>query len=77
MEYGIFGAEPWSEEMRTKLEETFNLKAIDIYGLSEIIGPGVSLNVTKHKMAYMCIEDHFYIEVIDPKHLNQLLKGRR
>ena len=62
---GIFGAEPWTPEMRAKIEEKFNILAIDIYGLSEIIGPGVSVEC-KNKNGLHVQEDHFVPEIIDP-----------
>lgn len=67
VEYGIFGAEPWSEEMRVKLEETLNLKAVDIYGLSEIMGPGVSIECHEAQNGLHVQEDHFFVEVLDPE----------
>lgn len=75
MEYGIFGAEPWSEEMRKRLEQTFHLKAVDIYGLSEIIGPGVSVECYEAQNGLHVQEDHFYIEVINPKTLEPVAEG--
>ncbi|KXH82092.1 phenylacetate--CoA ligase family protein [Sporosarcina sp. HYO08] len=75
IEYGIFGAEPWSEEMRHRLEETFDLKAVDIYGLSEIIGPGVSIECHEAQDGLHIQEDHFYVEVIDPKTLEAVAEG--
>lgn len=75
VEYGILGAEPWSEEMRTKLEEMFNLKAVDIYGLSEIMGPGVSIECAEAQDGLHVQEDHFFVEVIDPMTLEPVLDG--
>ncbi|KMY55540.1 phenylacetate--CoA ligase [Bacillus sp. FJAT-27231] len=75
LEYGIFGAEPWSEEMRTKLEETFNLKAVDIYGLSEIMGPGVSIECYEAQDGLHVQEDHFFVEVINPDTLEPVAEG--
>lgn len=75
MEYGIFGAEPWSDEMREKIEQTFHLKAVDIYGLSEIIGPGVSVECHEGQNGLHVHEDHFYIEVINPKTLEPVAEG--
>ncbi len=63
---GIFGAEPWSETMRAKLEQTLYLKAIDIYGLSEVIGPGVSIECYEEQRGLHIFEDHFIVEIIDP-----------
>jgi len=62
---GIFGAEPWSEKMRNEIEERFGITAIDIYGLSEIIGPGVA-SECKCKCGLHVQEDHFIPEIIDP-----------
>lgn len=65
LEIGIFGAEPWSEQMRAKLEHICNLNAIDIYGLSEVMGPGVANECIESKDGPVIWEDHFYPEVID------------
>lgn len=62
---GVFGAEPWSEPMRKAIEERSNIEAFDIYGLSEIIGPGVSMECNKHCGLHV-FEDHFLAEIIDP-----------
>lgn len=62
---GFFGAEPWSNNMRKEIEEKLNVKALDIYGLSEIIGPGVSSECLAQNGLHVC-EDHFLVEVIDP-----------
>ncbi len=62
---GIFGAEPWSEAMRKEIQEKLHIQAIDIYGLTEIIGPGVSCECSYQNGLHVC-EDHFYPEVIDP-----------
>lgn len=62
---GIFGAEPWSEEMRRQIEELLGIKAYDIYGLSEIMGPGVAFECSAQKGMHIN-EDHFYAEIIDP-----------
>lgn len=66
LEYGIFGAEPWTEEMRAQLESELGLKAIDIYGLSEVMGPGVSIECFEAQDGLHIAEDHFLAEVIDP-----------
>jgi phenylacetate-CoA ligase len=68
LRWGIHGAEPWSEGLRTKIEEAWGsgFSACDIYGLSEIIGPGVASEWHEHKGAMVIMEDHFYPEVIDP-----------
>ena len=63
---GIFGAEPWTNEMRRQIEARTSLQAIDIYGLSEVIGPGVSQECVETKDGLTIWEDHFYPEVIDP-----------
>jgi phenylacetate-CoA ligase len=63
---GFFGAEPWSENMRKDIQEKLNLLAIDIYGLTEIIGPGVA-SECQHQNGLHINEDHFYPEIIDPK----------
>ena len=62
---GIFGAEPWTEEMRRDIEKSLGIKAYDIYGLTEISGPGVSFECCEQKGMHVC-EDHFYAEIIDP-----------
>lgn len=67
LEYGIFGAEPWSEEMRVQLEEELGIKAVDIYGLSEVMGPGVSIECYEAQDGLHIAEDHFLAEIIDPK----------
>ena len=63
---GLFGAEPWSENMRKEIEEKLFLKAIDIYGLTEIIGPGVASECEQQNMLHI-FEDHFYPEIIEPE----------
>ncbi len=63
---GIFGAEPWTNEMRVAVEERLDMHAVDIYGLSEIIGPGVAQECVETKDGLHVWEDHFYPEVIDP-----------
>jgi phenylacetate-CoA ligase len=64
---GIFGAEPWTDEMRRNLEERAGIDAVDIYGLSEVIGPGVAQEYAASKDGPHIWEDHFYPEVIDPE----------
>jgi phenylacetate-CoA ligase len=66
LEIGIFGAEPWTEQMRAELEERAGLHAVDIYGLSEVIGPGVAQECVETKDGLTVWEDHFYPEVVDP-----------
>ncbi len=65
--YGIFGAEPWSEKMREEIEAKLGLTAVDIYGLSEVIGPGVAIECYEAKQGLHIFEDHFIPEVIDPE----------
>lgn len=64
---GIFGAEPWSEQMRREIERKLRISAIDIYGLSEVIGPGVASECIEGKKGLHIFEDHFLPEVIDPE----------
>ncbi|GBD44849.1 Phenylacetate-coenzyme A ligase [bacterium HR40] len=66
LEIGIFGAEPWTEAMRREIEERFDMQALDIYGLSEVIGPGVAQECIETKDGLHVWEDHFYPEIIDP-----------
>jgi phenylacetate-CoA ligase len=63
---GIFGAEPWTNAMRREIEEAFDMHAVDIYGLSEVIGPGVSMECVETKDGLHIWEDHFYPEIINP-----------
>lgn len=63
---GIFGAEPWTNAMRSEIEQAFDMHAVDIYGLSEIMGPGVANECVETKDGLHIWEDHFYPEVIDP-----------
>ncbi|MGC0366189.1 phenylacetate-CoA ligase [Rhodococcus sp. 27YEA15] len=63
---GVFGAEPWTEQMRVELEQQLGMDAVDIYGLSEIMGPGVAMECVETKDGLHIWEDHFYPEVIDP-----------
>ena len=66
LEIGIFGAEPWTEAMRSEIEGTAGIDAVDIYGLSEVMGPGVASECVESKDGPVIWEDHFYPEVIDP-----------
>jgi phenylacetate-CoA ligase len=66
LKFGIFGAEPWTNAMRAEIEQTFDMDATDIYGLSEVIGPGVAQECIESKDGLHIWEDHFYPEVIDP-----------
>jgi phenylacetate-CoA ligase len=71
---GIFGAEPWSENMRKEIEEKLKIKAIDIYGLSEIVGPGVSCEC-EYQAGMHVNEDHFIPEIINPETLQPVAHG--
>lgn len=71
---GFFGAEPWTESMRKEIEKRLNLKAYDIYGLSEVIGPGVAYECECQNGLHVN-EDHFYIEIIDPETGEQVPDG--
>ena len=66
LKVGIFGAEPWTNAMRSEIEEAFDMHAVDIYGLSEILGPGVANECVETKDGLHIWEDHFYPEIIDP-----------
>ena len=67
LEIGLFGAEPWTEAMRAQIERELGLTAINFYGLSEIVGPGVSVECPKERNGLHVNEDHFLVEVVDPK----------
>jgi phenylacetate-CoA ligase len=67
LKFGIFGAEPWTNAMRAEIETAFDMDATDIYGLSEVIGPGVAQECVETKDGLHIWEDHFYPEVIDPQ----------
>lgn len=71
---GIFGAEPWSDNMRLEIEKTLAIKAYDIYGLSEIAGPGVAYECSEQNGLHIC-EDHYYPEIVDPDTLEPLPDG--
>src|SRR5690606_31025474 len=64
---GIFGAEPWTNEMRAEIEKRLNIDGIDLYGLSEVIGPGVACECLETKDGPTIWEDHFYPEIVDPE----------
>jgi phenylacetate-CoA ligase len=66
LQVGIFGAEPWTADMRTELERRLDMHAVDIYGLSEVMGPGVAQECVDTKDGLHVWEDHFYPEVVDP-----------
>ncbi|MEO3385460.1 phenylacetate--CoA ligase PaaK [Mesorhizobium sp. CAU 1741] len=67
LQVGIFGAEPWTNAMRAEIEDAFDMHAVDIYGLSEVMGPGVANECVETKDGLHIWEDHFYPEVIDPE----------
>ncbi|MGI9152526.1 MAG: phenylacetate--CoA ligase PaaK, partial [Rubrivivax sp.] len=69
---GVFGAEPWTEEMRRDIERSAGIEAVDIYGLSEVMGPGVASECVETKDGPVIWEDHFYPEIIDP-HTGEVL----
>jgi phenylacetate-CoA ligase len=77
LKVGLFGAEPWTDEMRAEIEQRGDLHAIDIYGLSEIIGPGVANECIETKDGPHVWEDHFYPEVVDPETGEVLPDGER
>jgi phenylacetate-CoA ligase len=66
LQVGIFGAEPWTEQMRREMEDRLDIEAVDIYGLSEVMGPGIAQECVETKDGLHIWEDHFYPEVIDP-----------
>ncbi|MFF0777323.1 phenylacetate--CoA ligase PaaK [Streptomyces sp. NPDC003720] len=74
---GVFGAEPWTERMRREIEERFAIDAVDIYGLSEVMGPGVAQECVETKDGLHVWEDHFYPEVVDPITGEVLPEGER
>jgi phenylacetate-CoA ligase len=73
---GIFGAEPWTENMRSTIEESLGIMALDIYGLSEIVGPGVACECSERAGMHVN-EDHFLPEIIDPQTLKPLKNGEK
>src|SRR6266446_5447239 len=75
LRYGAFGAEPWSEPMRRDLEARLGIKAVDIYGLSEILGPGVAAECHVAQSGLHGWEDHFLFEIVDPETLKPLPMG--
>ncbi len=75
LKVGIFGAEPWTEQMRSEIEERMDLHAVDIYGLSEVMGPGVSQECVETKDGLHVWEDHFLPEVVDPLDVTPLADG--
>ena len=74
---GIFGAEPWTNAMRAEIEEAFDMDAVDMYGLSEVIGPGVANECVETKDGLHVWEDHFYPEIVDPATGSALPDGER
>lgn len=77
LKVGIFGAEPWTNNMRREIEEAFDMHAVDIYGLSEVIGPGVANECVETKDGLHIWEDHFYPEIIDPETGDVLPEGEK
>ena len=77
LQVGIFGAEPWTEHMRREIEARMDMHAVDIYGLSEVIGPGVANECVETKDGLHVWEDHFYPEIIDPVSGAALPDGER
>lgn len=73
---GAFGAEPWTEKMRQEIQERLGVKAYNLYGLSEIMGPSVSYECSEQHGSHIC-EDHFYPEIIDPATLEPLGRGQQ
>lgn len=74
---GIFGAEPWSETMRAELENRLQIKAIDIYGLSEVMGPGVAIECIEEQKGLHIMEDHFLPEIVDRDTFEPLAPGEQ
>ena len=74
---GIFGAEPWTNDMRAEMEARSGMEAVDIYGLSEVVGPGVANECVEAKDGLTVWEDHFYPEIVDPKTGAPLPDGER
>ena len=75
LDVGIFGAEPWTNAMRHEIEDAFDMHAVDIYGLSEVMGPGVANECVETKDGLHIWEDHFYPEIVDPSSGNSLPDG--
>jgi len=74
---GILGAEPWSERLRTEIENRLDITALDIYGLSEVMGPGVAMECLEGKNGLHIFEDNFIVEVIDPATGEQVTNGQK
>ncbi|MFT6674936.1 MAG: phenylacetate-CoA ligase [Sulfitobacter sp.] len=77
LEVGIFGAEPWTNAMRLEIEDAFDMHAVDIYGLSEVMGPGVSMECVETKDGLHIWEDHFFPEIINPETGEPVAEGER
>jgi phenylacetate-CoA ligase len=77
LKVGIFGAEPWTNAMRAEIERAFDMHAVDIYGLSEVIGPGVANECVETKDGLHLWEDHFYPEIVDPSSGESLPDGEQ
>jgi phenylacetate-CoA ligase len=77
LKIGIFGAEPWTNSMRAEIEDAFDMDAVDIYGLSEVMGPGVANECVETKDGLHVWEDHFYPEIVDPETGAVLPDGER
>ncbi|GLT11640.1 phenylacetate-coenzyme A ligase [Sulfitobacter porphyrae] len=77
LEVGIFGAEPWTNAMRLEIEQAFDMHAVDIYGLSEVMGPGVSMECVESKDGLHIWEDHFYPEIINPETGQPVAEGEQ
>ena len=77
LKVGIFGAEPWTREMRAEIEQRLDMHAVDIYGLSEVLGPGVASECVETKDGLHVWEDHFYPEIVDPMTGEQLPDGEQ
>ncbi|HKP42709.1 phenylacetate--CoA ligase PaaK [Mycobacterium sp.] len=76
LKVGIFGAEPWTNDMRREMEERLDMHAVDIYGLSEVIGPGVASECVETKDGPTVWEDHFFPEIVDPVTLEPVTDGQ-
>jgi phenylacetate-CoA ligase len=74
---GVFGAEPWSEQMRQEIEKRLQIKAIDIYGLSEVLGPGVAIECVEEQHGLHIMEDHFLAEIVDRDTFEPLPVGEK
>jgi phenylacetate-CoA ligase len=74
---GIFGAEPWTNELRASIEQRLSLQALDLYGLSEVIGPGVAAECAETKDGLAIWEDHFFPEIVDPQSGRPLADGEK